>query len=141
MACGGEKFSVKPSAINVLVDDDEIQFGGTNRRVGNPGIPKAGLTKEQIHAAETKFHAVKGNEKKSVPENAYMIHGRRPLFVVYVVRPKVEKTVNPAGVPKILFAPGVGFPAFDESISETQIKTADFVLNAIGSSDEDGDDR
>lgn len=136
LTCCGEKFSFNPMAISVSVDDGEIQFGGTNRRVGNPTIPKAGLSKEQIQEAETKFHSIKGNEKKNVPENAYMIHGRRPLFVIYAVRPKTD-AVN---IPEILFALGVGFPALDAAIGESQIKTADFVFNAIGALDEDGDD-
>lgn len=129
LTCGGKNFSFKPLLRTIAADDEQIKFSGTNLRVGSPDFTKAGLSDEQIKEAETAFHAIKGNEKKSVPENAYMVYGRRPLLILYVVRPKREGI---AGLPEILFTLGVGFPATSPNAHNTNIKTANFVLNAIG---------
>lgn len=136
LTLNGEQFSFKPVERTVTLDDDEIKIGGTNLRVGSPGMTKVGLNDEQIKRAEEDFHALK--RSKAVSENAYLIYGRRPLFVVFAIRPKVDKTAKVTDVPEILFALGIGFPALDPTISESQIKTAEFVINAVGS--EDGDD-
>ncbi|MBR1807623.1 MAG: Z1 domain-containing protein [Selenomonadaceae bacterium] len=136
LTLGGEQFSFNPVARTVSVDDDEIKIGGSNLQVATPRTAQAGLTAEQIKRAEDDFHALK--KSKAVSENAYLIHGRRPLLVVFAIRPKIENAANVTDVPKILFALGVGFPALDPTISESQIKTAEFVINAVGS--EDGDD-
>ena len=82
-----------------------------------------------------------------------MIHDRCPILVLYVIQPKSQ---NVANVPEVLFALGVGFPAASPEVSETNIQTAEFVVNAIGATngfnsfgnfddeddydDEDGDD-
>lgn len=127
---GGENFTIKPVERSVLVEDDQIKIGGHNLQVSTPGMTRAGLTKEEIKKAEDDFHALPGNENKSVSENAYLIYGRRPLLVLFIIRPKIE---DASQVPEVLFALGVGFPALDPSIAESEVKTADFVINAVGS--------
>lgn len=86
------------------------------------------MTAEQIDAVEKNFRELRGNKKISVPDNAFMIHGRNPLLVLYVIRPTKEDFA-----PKILFALGVGFPA--ASADKTAVMTADFVINAVGDFD------
>ena len=146
LTVGGEKISVKPLERKILLNDGQIQIGGQKRRVGRSGAAQHGLTAEQVAHVEKTFRALRGGKKISVPDNFYMIHERKPLLVLYVIRPK-----NPAPV-EILFALGVGFPAASPAANETNIKTADFVINAIGNFDdiaafeldddfdEDGDD-
>lgn len=127
---GGENFTIKPVERSILVEDDQIKIGGHNLQVSTPGMTRAGLTREEIKKAEDDFHALPGNENKSVSENAYLIYGRRPLLVLFIIRPKIE---DKSQVPEVLFALGVGFPALDPSIAESEVKTADFVINAVGS--------
>ena len=146
LTVGGEKISVNPLERKILLNDGQIQIGGQKRRVGRSGAAQKGLTAEQVAHVEKTFRAFRGGKKLSVPDNFYMIHERKPLLVLYVIRPK-----NPAPV-EILFALGVGFPAASPAAGETNIKTADFVINAIGNFDdinafeldddfdEDGDD-
>ena len=50
-------------------------------------------------------------------------------LVIFAISPKIDDAKE---IPKLLFAPGVGFPAFDPNISESQIETATFVVNQIG---------
>ena len=126
---GGEKFIIKPVVRSVLVEEEQIKIGGQNLQVSNPGMTRAGLTKKEIKQAEDEFHALPRNKNKSPSENVYLIHGRRPLLAIFIIRPKVE---DPSKLPEVLFALGVGFPALDPSVSESQIKTADFVINAVG---------
>ena len=130
LTLGGRNLVINPVARSVLVEDGQIKIGGHNLQVGTPGTTRAGLTGDEIKKAEDDFHALPKNKNKSVSENVYLIHGRRPLLVIFVIRPKIE---DKSKVPEILFALGVGFPALDPSISESQIKTAEFVINAIGS--------
>lgn len=130
LTVGGNNFAFNPIQRTILIADDEIKISGNNLRVGSPGTTKAGLTLEEVSLAENVFRSQEKNKNKSAPETAYLIHGRRPLLVLYVVRPKVEGNKS---VPEILFALGLGFPAVDSSVDESQIKTADFVINAVGS--------
>lgn len=128
LTIGGEKFFVKPLARKIHRDGERILISGTKLRVGSQGVTRKGLTAEQIDAVEKNFRALKGKKKVSVPDNAFMIHGRNPLLVLYVIRPTKEDFA-----PKILFALGVGFPA--ASADKTAVMTADFVVNAVGDFD------
>ena len=126
---GGENLTIKPVARSVLVEDNQIKIGGHNLQVSTPGTTKAGLTEVEIKKAEEDFRALPGNKNKYMSENVYLIHSRRPLLVLFIIRPKIDKSVN---FPEVLFALGVGFPALASSISESKVKTADFVINAVG---------
>ena len=129
LTVGGKGFAFKPIQRMILLGDAEIRISGNNLRVGSPGTTRAGLTPEEISDAEKIFRAREKNQNKAAPETAYLIHGRRPLLVLYAVRPKVEVDTR---VPEILFALGLGFPAANPAVNESQIKTADFVINAVG---------
>ena len=61
-------------------------------QVATPRTTQDGLTAEQIKRAEEDFHALK--KSKAVSDNAYLIHGRRPLLVVFAIRPKVDNTAE-----------------------------------------------
>ena len=53
------------------------------------------------------------------------------MLILYAVQPKFEAP-SANRVPKVLFGLGLGFPAVNPSVNESQIKTADFVINAVG---------
>lgn len=125
LTVGGNQVVIKPILRNILINNEQIQISGTKLRAGSQGVTKNGLTEEQIAEIETDFRNLRGNKKISVPDNFYMIYGRNPLLVIYVIRPKSSEL-------EVFFALGVGFPVLDPSISESQIKTAEFVINAVG---------
>lgn len=127
LTIGGEKFTFKPVERAVSVKDDEIRIGGANLQVGTPSTTKAGLTADEINRAEDAFRKLK--KGKYMSENVYLIYGRRPLLVIFAIRPKIDDAKN---IPELLFALGVGFPALDPKISESKIATATFVVNQIG---------
>ena len=129
LTLGGENFTVKPVERSVIVEEEQIKIGGHNLQVSTPGTTRAGLTDEEIKKAEDDFHALPGNENKALSENAYLIYGRRPLLVLFIIRPKVEGENK---LPEVLIALGVGFPALNPSIAESKVKTAEFVINAVG---------
>lgn len=84
LTIGGKNFPVKPLARKIHRDGERILISGTKLRVGSQGVTRKGLTAEQIDAVEKNFRALKG-KKVSVPDNAFMIHGRNPFLVLYVV--------------------------------------------------------
>ena len=121
---------IKPIQRKILASDKQIMISGTRVRIGSLGVAKAGLTNEQIVNAEKEYRAIKGNEnKKNVPDRAYMIYGRKPLLILYVIEPK-NKT---ADMPDFLFALGVGFPARYKNVKNSGLKTADYVANVVAS--------
>ena len=133
LSVGGVSIVVKPIVRKVLSKDEQIMISETKVRVGSLGMTKVGLTADEIRYAEEGYRAIKGNEKvKDPPDRAYMIYGRKPLLVLYVIRPIDRKTGKvPAGVPDVLFALGVGFPARSPRISCSKIETADYYANVV----------
>lgn len=131
MSVGGIPIELKPIVRQVLSKNNQIMISGTKVRVGTLGMTKTGLTIDEIRQAEEDYRAIRGNEKvTNPPDRAYMIYGRKPLLILYVIRPTDKKTGNvPTGVPEILFALGVGFPARSPNVSNSQIKTADYYAN------------
>ena len=131
---GGTEFeisaglNVKPLERKILVKNGEIQISGSKLRVGTPGVVRAGLTEDEIAAAEKNFHSLPGSENKAVPDNAYMICGRPPILVLYAVHPK---TAAQSGVPEIIFALGAGFPAASDDGNGAGVKTAEYYLNPV----------
>ena len=126
-----ENFSVevKPIIRKILVDEDQIKIGGQKMRVGRTGATRDTLSEKNIKKAEQEFHSIKGNEKKNLPDRAYMIYGRNPILVLYVIEPKIKIT----NVPDVLFAIGVGFPARSPNAKESNIETANYVANVVAS--------
>ena len=120
---------LKPIVRKILAKDEQIMISGTKVRVGSLGITRLGLTDAEIKKAKQEFHSIKGNEKKNLPDRAYMIYGRNPLLVLYIIEPK-NKIAN---VPDVLFAIGVGFPARSPNVKESNIETADYVANVVAS--------
>lgn len=124
----GVSITVKPIKRKILARDGQIMISGTKVRVGSLGITKVGLTEEEIKRATNEYCSIKGNEnKKNLPDRAYMIHGRNPLLVLYVIEPKDQ----PADVPNILFALGVGFPARSDDSKNSRVETADYIANIV----------
>lgn len=130
LTVGGKSIVIKPVVRTFLVDENQMTLSGTKLRLVGREIAQVGLTAEQVAAIEKNFYADKKNHGKELPAVAYLIHERNPLLILYAVQPKFESPS--ARVPKVLFGLGLGFPAVNPSVNESQIKTADFVINAVG---------
>ncbi len=131
LTVGGKKIIINPVVRKFLVDENQISLSGTKLRLIGREIAKVGLTADEIKAVENNFYSDEKNKGKALRATAYLIPERKPLLILYAVQPKIEiSTAN--HIPKVLFAVGIGFPALDPKISESQIKTADFVINAVG---------
>ena len=132
LRAGGVPIEIKPIQRKILASDEQIMISGTKVRVGSLGVTKAGLTNEQIQKIESEYRSVKGNEdKKNLPDRAYMVYGRNPLLVLYVIEPK-DKSAN---IPDVLFALGVGFPARSKDSNVSRVETADYLANVTASAD------
>lgn len=123
---GDTAINVKPIIRKISVSEHQVKIGGQKMRVGRTGAVRDTLSEEEIRQAENEYTSIKGNKNiKNFPDRAYMIYGRNPLLVLYVIEPK-NKT---ADVPDILFALGVGFPARSKYSRNSKIETADYVAN------------
>ena len=132
LTVGGKKIIINPVVRKFLVDENQISLTGTKLRLIGREIAKVGLTADEVKAVENNFYSDEKNKGKALRATAYLIPERKPLLILYAVQPKIE-TSAANHIPKILFAVGIGFPALDPKISESRIKTADFVINAVGS--------
>ena len=131
IAIGGKKIVINAVVRKFLIDENQMTLSGTKLRLVGREIAQFGLTADEVTTIENKFYADAKNHGKELPAVAYLIHGRRPLLVLYAVQPKIDAP-HASNVLKVLFALGLGFPAANPAVSESQIKTADFVINAVG---------
>ncbi len=132
LTVGGRQIVIKPVVRKFLVTEDQISLSGTKLRLIGREIAQVGLTAEEVAEVEHKFYADAKNKGKELPAVAYLIPERNPLLILYAVQPKIEAP-SVSTLPKVLFAVGIGFPAVNPAVDESQIKTADFVINAVGS--------
>ncbi|RUS48856.1 Z1 domain-containing protein [Cohnella sp. AR92] len=118
-----------------------IKVMGTKVRVGSGGCTKAGLTSDQIKAAEDSFRQLHP-DRKNVPDSAYLIGDRKPLLMLHVLKStqNEDEPANPK-IPDTLYAIGLGLPGNGE------IEAANYVVNMVEVSnwmdiddDEDDDD-
>ncbi len=131
LTVSGKKIVINAVVRKFLIDESQMTLSGTKLRLIGREIAQIGLTADEVATIENKFYADAKNCGKELPAVAYLIHGRRPLLVLYAVQPKIDAP-HASNVPKVLFALGLGFPAANPVVSESQIKTADFVINAVG---------
>ncbi|MGN0940764.1 MAG: Z1 domain-containing protein [Selenomonadaceae bacterium] len=121
---GDSVLPVKMRCLRVIEEDGHVLISGTKARVGSVGLTAIGLSDEQKEKAKSDFHNKPGNKNKAVPDSAYLIQGRNPLLLLYVVQVKEqEKEKN---LPKEVFALGVGFPS-----TGGDNKTAAYVVNLV----------
>ena len=115
---GDATIDIKTESRIVKATKDQISISGTKVRVGSGGVARLGLTQEQKDEAEDKFR--KNNNKKHVPDSAYLKINRNPILMLHVVsvdRAKTDargilRTQIDEGcqVPDYLYALGIGIP-------------------------------
>jgi len=104
----------------VRESDGMIKISGTKVRVGSGGCTRAGLTEEEIKAAEEAFRQ-RNNGKNSIPDYAYLRIDRKPILMLHVIKRKDHND----RIPDTLFALGIGIPG------NGNIETADYVVNLV----------
>ena len=118
LPCGEATIDIKTESRIVKATKDQISISGTKVRVGSGGVARLGLTQDQKDEAEDKFR--KNNNKKHVPDSAYLKINRNPILMLHVVsvdRAKTDargilRTQIDEGcqVPDYLYALGIGIP-------------------------------
>lgn len=118
LSCGEATIDIKTESRIVKATKEQISISGTKVRVGAGGVARLGLTQEQKDEAEDKFR--KNNNKKHVPDSAYLKINRNPILMLHVV--SVDRTKTDAHgilrtqidegcqVPDYLYALGIGIP-------------------------------
>lgn len=127
LKCGAENLVIeKTERRQILADKKMISVSGTKLRVGAGGCTRIGLNQKEIKDAEKVYREIPGNEnKKNVPDKAYLIPDRAPILMLHVIQADYSKAEN-KDLPKFLFALGVGFP---ETSSSTEI--ANYKVNLV----------
>lgn len=110
---------------SIVADKKTVMVSGTKLRVGSRGITKIGLTKQEEQAAASAFLSIPENEKKNVPDYAYLTEGRRPLLMLHVIEADYKENSG-QNLPDYLFAIGLGFPGSRDSTKE-----AKFMVNKV----------
>ena len=130
---GDSEIKINPIQRQISVGENQIKIGGHRVRIGNIIEVRNTLSKEEIKKAEQEYKSARGKKNiQTLPNRAYMIYGRKPLLVLYVIEPGKGKIKS---VPDVLFAIGVGFPAQSPNIKNTNIVTADYVANVVASNE------
>lgn len=118
LSCGEATIDIKTESRIVKATKEQISISGTKVRVGAGGVARLGLMQEQKDEAEDKFR--KNNNKKNVPDSAYLKINRNPILMLHVV--SVDRTKTDAHgilrtqidegcqVPDYLYALGIGIP-------------------------------
>ena len=127
LECGDEKLIIDGTEKRkILADKKMISVSGTKLRVGAGGCTRIGLTKEEILEAEKEYRSIPGNEnKKNIPDNAYLIRNRAPILMLHIIQADYSKAEN-KDLPKFLYALGVGFPK-----TSRNTETANYKVNLI----------
>lgn len=126
-ACGDEMLEIEGTEKRkILADKKMISVSGTKLRVGAGGCTRIGLSKDEIQDAEKAYRSIPGNEnKKNIPDKAYLIANRNPILMLHIIQADYSKAEN-KDLPEFLFALGVGFPKTNGST-----ETANYKVNLI----------
>ena len=127
LQCGDEMLEIEGTEKRkILADKKMISVSGTKLRVGAGGCTRIGLSKDEIQDAEKAYRSIPGNEnKKNIPDKAYLIANRNPILMLHIIQADYSKSEN-KDLPEFLFALGVGFPKTSGST-----ETANYKVNLI----------
>lgn len=125
--CGDETLVIENTEYRkILADKKMISVSGTKLRVGAGGCTKIGLTEAEISEAEQVYKSIPGNEnKKNIPDKAYLTPDRNPILMMHVIQADYSKAEN-KDLPEFLFALGVGFPK-----TSGTTETANYKVNLV----------
>ena len=103
---------IRPMSYSTIIDvrngGEQIVLGGKHSRITYPSLGRIGLSKEEVKAIEDRSPiSIKTGKRKIVSASGYMKTKRRPLLLLYLIRPKHEENVE---LPELISTIGIGFP-------------------------------
>lgn len=116
-----EELEVKRRIRKISTDDNikALLVNGTKLRVGSAADEKAGLSKEEIEAAEIRYRSESKKNIQTIPGKAYTAVRQAPLLLIHLIEPRVEegKEIDFQLPPncEALVAIGLSFPSLDVS--------------------------
>ena len=120
-----EEIVINPPKRTVVEANKMILINRTKVKVGAGGSTRIGLSDVQIEHAKKEFAKIHG--KKTISDSGYLIKGRKPLLLLYVIESNAEDGhALSSRIPEYLFALGIGFPATDLGT-----KVANYVVNMV----------
>ena len=125
--CGFDGLEVKPSE-QIASDDPEdnniIRISGGKQKIAPGDVTKVGLSKKE-------YDEVKAKHERPYAKH-FMIAGRNPLLMIYVIKPKVIKSKDgktkdePLSYRDTLIGLGMGIPDLGEGTN-----VGKYILNAV----------
>jgi len=106
-----------------------LTISGTSRRVGSAEDEREGLTTEQIERALEEYRLTRADKKlpKTISPAVYRkVPGRRPLLILRLVRPMIDREDGNTFYGKDVLAWGLSFPS-----SKIAGGTVEYVVNTI----------
>lgn len=91
----------------ISVNGNMLSVSGRNLKVGSGGSARIGLSEKQIKEIRTAYFN-KNKDKKSLPDNAYLIDERNPILLIHIIQAEYDR--DRGKYPKFLYALGLGFP-------------------------------
>lgn len=118
---------------------DYIAVSGKALRVGGRGQVKAGMSIEEINAAENSW-----NKTSDIPDRQYIKHRTRPLLMLHVLdvwdKEKDKEKVNPPAAPSVV-AWGIAFPESGYETTEvTYVVNTRWWAENYGTPEDDADE-
>jgi hypothetical protein len=98
---------------------DDLLASGKSARVASRGAERAGMSPEDIKAAEDEF-SLANPGKKNVPDHAYRSKRRCPLLLLHLISPYDEKGEIKYDDP--VWALGLSFPDLGDEKSKRRVK-------------------
>ena len=114
ISINGQKTTIKPmffkTDVQEIYGEEHIAIGGQHIRIAYPSLGKIGLTKEESKEIEENYPKnPRTGKRKVVSASGYMKKGRRPLLLLYLVKPDCEEFA----LPELICSIGIGFPGND----------------------------
>lgn len=119
-----EDIKIKKRERKIMINSGTILVNEKKVRVGTGGETKIGLTPDQVKRIESQLK--KDDPDKSPSDTDYLISGRKPLLILHVIEPTIDRKKTDFEVP--LIAIGLGFPTFARGIDDKLVK---YVLNPV----------
>lgn len=134
---------IKPRKRKILIEHAKrsILVNEKKMRVGSPADEQAGLSGEDVMAAERNFHASSG--KKTVPSHAYRAMRKRPLLLLHLLKPVTGTQNADYSLPEdceALVAVGMSFPSLDVASQSVRYRINLVELRNMLANEAEGDD-
>jgi hypothetical protein len=100
---------------------DDLLVSGKSARVASRGAERAGMSPEDIKAAEDEFMQA-NPDKKNVPDHAYRSKRRSPLLLLHLIRPKEGDPEVEINYADPVWALGLSFPDLGDEKGKRRVE-------------------